>query len=569
MDMTSEFNLESIYNELNKLLTDVCSFLTTEVQNGTLSSTAKYEAEKLVARSRKQVETISTISVLQDTANLNYSYLQMQGPSMVEEPSSEYVDADNVNHYEADVYEESYDQIESHRIEPVIVAPSIIVDEDLCPYKDIMFDQLQDKAVKYGPLWRKERYFILEQKKQYFGGVIGIWLLVYSCCKKDAKVIQTINLTDYKAEMIEQKKDPTFRMEAMNKKTYDFIVRTEKDVEQWVIAINCKKQSNCIRNLPDVPLNMTVADSSSDISDSVVNNNIKTKVTIGISDEFESDGDIYENLDDLAERRQVHSNRSSTNSDNSPMLPPRQQIFHNTNRRAIDENVTYNNLLIHPHDNSMVTDLDDGPEEEEEENTYDPVLNGEEYDEDDIYDELRIPEPPPATTPIPAIVQIRTTPLKSPNNNLPPKPVRTSSLPTKPPVDSIPVQNNDYEDEEDCCYDIPRVEQQAPNHKPPTPENTVESDEDVEYDELKAPSPTVKKKIIVKVGQSSEQNTNKPAITSPKPKIQFKLEKLSSFSRQKEANADSGAQDSEPGKEKKIHNIIQQMEAALFKGSKN
>lgn len=86
---------------------------------------------------------------------------------------------------------------------------------------DVIFDQLQYKAVKYGPFWRKERYFILEQKKQYYAGVIGVWLLVYSCCKKDAKVIQTINLTDYKAEMIEQKKDPTFRIEATNKKTYD------------------------------------------------------------------------------------------------------------------------------------------------------------------------------------------------------------------------------------------------------------------------------------------------------------------------------------------------------------
>lgn len=339
------------------------------------------------------------------------------------------------------------------------------------------------------------------------------------------------------------------------------------------MAINCsRKQSNCVRNLPDVPLNITGADSSSDVSDSIVNNNTKTKVTICVSDEFESDGDIYENLDDLAERRQIHSNRSSDNSDHSPMLPPRQQIFHHsTHQRTIDENVTYNNLSIRPHDNRVVTDLDDGPEkeeEEEEENTYDPVLNGEEYEEEDIYDELRIPEPSPVTAPVPVTVQTISMPVKPPTSNLPPKPIRISSL---PPVQPIPVQNNDYEDEEECSYDIPRIEQQATSQKPPTPVNTVESDEDVEYDELKAPSPTVKKKIIVKVGQPSEPNVvpSKPAITSPKPKIQFKLEKLSSFSRQKEANADNGTQDSEPGKEKKIHNIIQQMEATLFRGSKN
>lgn len=80
---------------------------------------------------------------------------------------------------------------------------------------------LEEKSVKCGPLCRKERYFIIEQKKQYMAGLVGYWLLIYALNKKEQKPIQIINLLNYSARSIDQRKDPAFEINAENGKTYE------------------------------------------------------------------------------------------------------------------------------------------------------------------------------------------------------------------------------------------------------------------------------------------------------------------------------------------------------------
>lgn len=87
-------------------------------------------------------------------------------------------------------------------------------------FLDLLQDIISDNAEKYGPLIRKERYFLIGPKKHIFAGLIGCYLLIYNSSKKYMRPSEFVNVVDYTAQVLENRKDFAFEITAPGKKLF-------------------------------------------------------------------------------------------------------------------------------------------------------------------------------------------------------------------------------------------------------------------------------------------------------------------------------------------------------------
>lgn len=90
-------------------------------------------------------------------------------------------------------------------------------------FLDLLQGTVSENAEKYGPLIRKERYFLFGPKKNICAGLVGCYLLIYNSCKKEIRPSEFVNVMDYTAQILENRKDFAFEITAPGKKQFQVI----------------------------------------------------------------------------------------------------------------------------------------------------------------------------------------------------------------------------------------------------------------------------------------------------------------------------------------------------------
>ncbi|KAJ3639514.1 hypothetical protein Zmor_002871 [Zophobas morio] len=246
--------VDELYSNLNKLLDDICKFLTDGTNYEKLSPYARKQADELISRSKKQLQEIAKVAV-----NNEYdgAYVDMERKSVEEAP---------------------------------VITPPPVAEPQPNPYANLPAKDLS-QDLKYGPLCWKYRIILkFDKNKRVYAGLHDNWFLIYSS-EKDLKPIQTFDLRFHKAQSIicKQNKTPTQDFELVNTtaegKSYYFVARTHKDMLQWVSHIN-----RCYENLSKLT---NVIPSDDDISETY---DMITDLT-NQGDQDEEEEEIYHDIE--------------------------------------------------------------------------------------------------------------------------------------------------------------------------------------------------------------------------------------------------------------------------------
>ncbi|EFA11527.2 uncharacterized protein blow [Tribolium castaneum] len=236
--------VEDLCSNLNKLLNDICKFLSDEVNYEQLSPLARKQAEELINRSKEQLLNITRVSL-----DNNGAYVDME-----KRPSNAETDEDDTNAIYSAVDEST-----------IVRCATPVVEIPINPYANLPAKDVSQE-IKYGYLtWRYKIILKFEKNRRVYAGLHNNWMLVYSS-EKDCKPLQAFNLKFHKAQIVanKQKKNPPQDFELVctlgEGKTYYFLTSTHKDVQQWISHIN--KCHNNLNTCEEPPL----SDSDDDIS---------------------------------------------------------------------------------------------------------------------------------------------------------------------------------------------------------------------------------------------------------------------------------------------------------------
>ncbi|XP_043248366.1 uncharacterized protein LOC122395101 [Colletes gigas] len=113
-------------------------------------------------------------------------------------------------------------------------------------YANFSTAQTKSKCLKYGPLYRKEgkKLFVFEQYREYWVGLVGLHLLIYGS-DHDNRPCMILPIRGYTARAApnaiprdQRRSESTFEIICPGSKTFQFVARTPKDMEQWVAQIS-------------------------------------------------------------------------------------------------------------------------------------------------------------------------------------------------------------------------------------------------------------------------------------------------------------------------------------------
>ncbi|XP_076286866.1 uncharacterized protein LOC143212211 isoform X2 [Lasioglossum baleicum] len=105
--------------------------------------------------------------------------------------------------------------------------------------------EVRSKCQKCGPLYRKEgkKLFVFEQYRTCWVGLVGSHLLIYGN-DRDSRPYMVLPIRGYMARAApnanlrdQRKSESTFEIFCPGNKTFQFVARTPKDMEQWVAKI--------------------------------------------------------------------------------------------------------------------------------------------------------------------------------------------------------------------------------------------------------------------------------------------------------------------------------------------
>ncbi|CAH1103143.1 unnamed protein product [Psylliodes chrysocephalus] len=265
--------IEQMYLDLNSLLEDICKFLSGD-KLGKLSYKDQRLAESLITRSKKQLQDIAKI---QPTLQCNEDYVIMNSQ-------------DDVN------------------LKP---ESPIIEEEKPNPYSDLPA-KYASQSVKYGIMSMKRRFLLgFEVMKRIYASIHKGWLLIYTS-ERDMKPLFAFDLKKFEAKEPEGEEKSNFELISTisEKKVYQFLALTHKDMLQWTVQIN-RYQGKIIRgkSIDD----LIISDTISEIKYS--------------NDELDSCSDdedrIYEELVTVkTPKKKAEQNTSPKNVIKRPPLPP-------------------------------------------------------------------------------------------------------------------------------------------------------------------------------------------------------------------------------------------------------
>ncbi|XP_063219398.1 src kinase-associated phosphoprotein 2-A-like [Bacillus rossius redtenbacheri] len=238
------------------LLWDIFRYLSENLSGEMLSDTADNERKALLER-------LSCVF-----PDLPSTYLDMNGKSHCDE---DYIVTD-VSENKKDrnvglkIRDEKYSNVFEYSSNPILKHAS---PENTCTQMNISYRELCTKAMKFGPLLRRERLFFLDQFRRCWAGLVEHTLLLYTG-ERDTKPVFSLNVQGFSARRAtniltkdQKKKDLCFEVVCPGQKTYHFIARTVKDMDQWVAAIceasehepclNQRKPHQTLRKLPSLP----------------------------------------------------------------------------------------------------------------------------------------------------------------------------------------------------------------------------------------------------------------------------------------------------------------------------
>ncbi|XP_008550830.1 uncharacterized protein LOC103573488 [Microplitis demolitor] len=159
---------------------------------------------------------------------------------------TEYIDTDNprVSRHSAQDYYETFQEFTSKS------SANDEQDKLKIIYRSFSTEQTRSKSHKCGPLFQKEErrlfgFQLFDQFRELWVGLVGTHLLLYAT-KNDKQPSDVISIrgysarpaTDYAPRDSERSKS-AFEIFCPGDKTYQFIARTPKEMEQW-IAIICR-----------------------------------------------------------------------------------------------------------------------------------------------------------------------------------------------------------------------------------------------------------------------------------------------------------------------------------------
>ncbi|XP_076649496.1 uncharacterized protein LOC143357129 isoform X2 [Halictus rubicundus] len=105
--------------------------------------------------------------------------------------------------------------------------------------------EVKSKCQKCGPLYRKEgkKLFVFEQYRTCWVGLVGSHLLIYGN-DRDSRPHMVLPIRGYMARAApntnprdQRKSESTFEIFCPGSKTFQFVARTPKDMDQWVVKI--------------------------------------------------------------------------------------------------------------------------------------------------------------------------------------------------------------------------------------------------------------------------------------------------------------------------------------------
>jgi hypothetical protein len=224
------------------------------------------------------------------------------------------------------------------------------------------FSELKTVTVKCGPLWRKEKFIFLEQWRRCWAGIYGHVVLLYNS-ERDAKPNSSFDIKGFEARPLTvishkdpKKKDSAFEIVCPGKKTYQFIARTAKDMNQWVTAIGLAST----QPTPTIPLRMpdktahekrrlpSIPDSDSETYDDVdstikSNNDRQQNYEPVQSDEEE----IYHDISDVCLGGLAMVLVSATavqGTEDQPPVPPRRPVPPIPDDSLLDQEEMYDDV---------------------------------------------------------------------------------------------------------------------------------------------------------------------------------------------------------------------------------
>ncbi|XP_022902111.2 uncharacterized protein [Onthophagus taurus] len=204
-------NVNSLVGDIEALLKDICEFLGNNVNDG-FSKEQKSLAEKLINRSKSQLQTIAKFTV--DTPESDASYVDMT-PKVPPKPIPKYITPT-----------ESNTTIE-------------LITKD-CPYKSMsVLDAKSDNH--WGYLERKKTVWFLEHQIKQLAIIVDSWLLIYTS-EKDIKPIEFVDLEMTTVKYVNtgdvkcKKQARSFELISPSK-NYQFLVKNAKDLDQWITAL--------------------------------------------------------------------------------------------------------------------------------------------------------------------------------------------------------------------------------------------------------------------------------------------------------------------------------------------
>ncbi|XP_044256644.1 uncharacterized protein LOC123006309 isoform X2 [Tribolium madens] len=221
--------VEDLCSNLNKLLSDICKFLSDDVNYEKLSPYARKQADELITRSKEQLLSITRVSL-----DNNGAYVDMEM-----RPNTE-INEDDTN----DIYAAVDESTIARCVTPV-------VEVSINPYANLPAKEVSQE-IKYGYLtWRYKIILKFEKNRRVYAALHDNWLLLYSSVK-DPKPFQTFNLKIHKAQIVPTKQNKNLPQDFElictlgEEKTYYFVTSTYKDVLQWISHINkCHNSLNC------------------------------------------------------------------------------------------------------------------------------------------------------------------------------------------------------------------------------------------------------------------------------------------------------------------------------------
>ncbi|KAF4530603.1 hypothetical protein B566_EDAN006809 [Ephemera danica] len=115
------------------------------------------------------------------------------------------------------------------------------------PAEAMTANAMKTTASKHGQLFRKDRFILFEQFRRSWAAVRSHYLFLFNS-DKDTKPSVYHLLLGYEARPLANKdiskKGICFELVAPGRKTHQFIARTEKDMQQWIVAINAEAGSS-------------------------------------------------------------------------------------------------------------------------------------------------------------------------------------------------------------------------------------------------------------------------------------------------------------------------------------